>query len=82
MTDLHLIDVDAHLIKRQELYFGTLGATPERIASDVAADALALGCTSVRAWAQDDWWLIAGNLDWLNAPNRAGFGAQTAFERP
>jgi hypothetical protein len=76
------IDIDAHLIKCQEMYFGASGATPAKIAASVASDALILGCTSVRVWIVSCWWLIAGDLDWLNAPSRSSFTDLNAFEAP
>ena len=80
--ELTPIDVDKAIAKRQDIWFGSLGATPQRIASDIGGDALILGCRSVQVWMQDGWWLICGDTDWLNAPNRAGFSGATAFERP
>ncbi len=82
MVELTAMDMDEHLINRQEMYFGTSGATPEKIAASIASDALILGCTSVHVWNCDGWWLIAGDLDWLNAPNRSKFTDLNAFEAP
>ena len=79
---IELVDIDAHLIKCQVMYFGASGATPEKIAASVVSDALILGCTSVRVWIDSGWWLIAGDLDWLNAPNRSNFTDLNAFEVP
>ena len=79
---IELVDIDAHLIKCQEMYFGASGATPKKIVASIASDALILGCTSVRVWVVDGWWLIAGDLDWLNAPNRSNFTDLNAFEAP
>jgi hypothetical protein len=76
------VDVDAHLVKCQAMYFGASGATPEKIAANVASDARTLGCTLVRVWIDNGWWLIAGDLDWLNAPNRSKFTDANAFEAP
>ncbi len=79
---IELVDIDAHLIKCQEMYFGASRATPSKIAASVASDALILGCTSVRVWNVEGWWLIAGDLDWLNAPNRSNFTDLNAFKVP
>ena len=66
--------------EKPELFFGTNGPTAQRIASDIASDALVMGATSVHCWKNGDWWLVAANTDWFSQPNRAGVTQENAFD--
>ena len=68
------------VLEKPELFFGSKGPTGQRIAADIASDALTMGSTSVRCWHEHGWWLIAADLDWFNQPNTAGVNQENAFD--
>ena len=72
--------VEETIRERPELFFGPLGPSAERIASDIASDALIMGSSSVHCWKNGDWWFISADIDWLNQPNQTGVNSENAFE--
>lgn len=65
--------------KRPEMYFGTNGPTPSAICSGILEGALVLGSKKVVVENRGDWWLIASDIDWLNATNKFGTNEDNAF---
>jgi hypothetical protein len=77
--DLKSLDVKKHVIKRQDMYFGTKGASAEKICSGIAEGALILGCTHTEIVKLNDWWIIAGDKDWLKLDNQSKINENNAF---
>lgn len=77
--DIQLLDVDDHLHKHQEMYFGSRGANPESIASSVAEGALTLGARRTMVAESDGWWFVCADIDWLPAARIKGDNNESVF---
>jgi len=74
------LDVKKHVIKRQDMYFGSKGASAEKICSAIAEGALILGCTHTEIAKLKDWWIVAGDKDWLKLDNHSKTNESNVFE--
>lgn len=63
--DIKVVDVDKHILKNQEMYFGQDGANPERICANVMEGALIIGANKVQTEIIDEWHVICGTPDWF-----------------
>lgn len=77
---LEPLDVDKHLVKRQNMYFGSDGATAERICTNIAEGALILGAVKVQIQKVGDWHLICGSPDWFGVTEIPFRGSSDLFE--
>ena len=78
--DLKPLDVKNHVITRQDMYFGSKGASAEKICSSIAEGALILGCTHIEIAKLKDWWIVAGDKDWLKLNNHSKTYESNVFE--
>ena len=79
--DIKVIKAEEHVIKRQEMYFGSRDANPESICSAIAEGALILGAKEINIKEYSGWWLVCANVDWLNLPSKIKTDKKTIFER-
>ena len=79
--DIKPINVEEHVIKRQEMYFGTRGANPESISCSIAEGALILGAKETHIKEYKGWWLVSADVDWLNLASIIETDEKTIFER-
>lgn len=79
-NDIKIIQVEEHLVERQEMYFGSRGANPEAICTSIAEGALILGAKETNIKEKDGWWFISADLDWLKVTSSAQVNETTAFD--
>ncbi|MCW8880423.1 MAG: hypothetical protein OQJ89_09615 [Kangiellaceae bacterium] len=60
------LDVDRHIIKNQDMYFGHEGANAKRICANILESALILGTDKILVQMLNDWYLICGSPDWFD----------------
>ena len=64
-NDLKPLNVDEHIIKAQNMYFGSGGATAERICANIMEGALFLGSEEILTKVVGEWHCICGTPDWF-----------------
>lgn len=74
------VNVEKHLVKQQQMYFGSCGANPVGISSSIAEGALILGAGSTLVTRRSDWWFVCADVDWLLVPTTSGLDDKTVFE--
>jgi len=63
--DIKVVDVDKHILKNQEMYFGQSGANAEYICANIMEGALIIGAAKVQTKLIDGWHVICGSPDWF-----------------
>lgn len=71
---------DRSIIKRQIMYFGPNGASPEWICTEIEEAALILGAKETYFGLRDGWWCISADIDWLSAETKIGVDASSVFD--
>ena len=79
-NDIKVVDFKDHLIRNEQMYFGTRGANPQFIVTHIAEGAFVLGSGKVTIENVDGWWIVASDRDWLNAPNSINTTEKNVFE--
>jgi hypothetical protein len=78
--DLKPLDVKAHVLRAQHLYFDESGATANKICIGIAEGAKILGSTDVAIFTKNGWSVVASNHDWLNQSNLSNANQTNLFK--
>ena len=77
--DIPKVDIEKHLLRNQEMYFGSRGASAEHIATSIAEGALILGARRTQVTEHDGWWFVCADLDWLGISTVDGVDEESVF---
>lgn len=78
--EIRIVKAEPHIVKNQNMYFGSRGANPEAICSAISQGALILGASETNVKETDGWWSISANLDWLSSTSISKIDEKEIFK--